>query len=440
MTQVIKMEKNKNLTIEETYELAVKNHLENKIETATNLYRQVLKANPNHSKAHNNLGVSFLTLMEPQKAKECYEKAIELDPGFAAAHNNLGTIFKDLKEYQKAKKCYEKAIELDPGFAVAQNNLGNVVQKLGKYQQAIKFYEKAIELNPFQANTHNNLGVVFQELGEIQKAKDCYEKAIKVNPNHTNAYWNSHTLASDIDGAISILKKLYTIDNRYTKAKIMISALEGCKGNFSMFDEILASSNSNHPYTRSIKWVFSLHKLPKIFFTRWDFFDAVIALTESSRPFYEFGVLNAVSFQYLINNFKKGFGFDTFSGLPEAWHNEKEGSYSAFGVVPKIKGGEFIVGKFEDTLPEFFSNEKPLASLINFDADLYSSTLCALNNSHKVIDEKTILIFDEFIMNENWERDEYKALNEFCENQGFNYEVLAISFASKKVAAKIKKN
>tara|TARA_B110000483_G_C17701806_1_gene353622 strand:- start:310 stop:441 length:132 start_codon:yes stop_codon:yes gene_type:complete len=43
-------------------------------------------------------------------------------------------------------------------------------------------------------------------------------------------------------------------------------------------------------------------------------------------------------------------------------------------------------------------------------------------------------------MNENWERDEYKALNEFCENQGFNYEVLAISFASKQVAVKLKKN
>jgi hypothetical protein len=219
----------------------------------------------------------------------------------------------------------------------------------------------------------------------------------------------------------------------------MIAALEGFKGNFSMLDDILSSSNSSHPYTRSIKWVFSLPKLPNIFFDRWLFFDAVIKLANNSRPFYEFGVWNGYSFKYLIKTFKKGFGFDTFSGLPEDWHNQKKGTYSSFGVIPKIEGGEFIVGKFEDTLPNFFSEEKPKASLINFDADLYSSTLCALNYSNKVIDEKTILVFDEFIMNGKWEEDEFKALNEFCDNLGYSYEVLAVSFFTKQVAVRLNK-
>ena len=109
-------------------------------------------------------------------------------------------------------------------------------------------------------------------------------------------------------------------------------------------------------------------------------------------------------------------------------------------MVPKIKGGKFIVGEFKDTLPKFFSKKRPLASVINFDADLYSSTICALNYSHKSIDKKTILIFDEFIMHKNWEKDEYKALNDFCKNLGFSYEVLAISFTTCQVAVKLKKN
>ena len=164
-------------------------------------------------------------------------------------------------------------------------------------------------------------------------------------------------------------------------------------------------------------------------------------MTVKSRPFYEFGVWNGISFQYLINTFGRGFGFDTFTGLPESWHsNPPKGTYSSFGLVPKIKGGEFIVGNFENTLPKFFSKKRPLASLINFDADLYSSTLCALNYSNKVIDDKSILIFDEFLMNDYWEKDEYKALNEFCNNFSISYEVLAVSFFSKQVAVKLKKN
>ena len=219
----------------------------------------------------------------------------------------------------------------------------------------------------------------------------------------------------------------------------MISALQGFKGNFKDFDVLVASSEASHPCTRSIKWVFSLPQLPKIFFNRWDFFDAVIALADKSRPFYEFGVWNGISFQYFINTFGKGFGFDTFSGLPEPWHNLAKGSYSSFGSIPKITGGEFIVGEFKHTLPKFFSKKKPLASIINFDADLYSSTLCALNYSNKVIDEKSILIFDEFLMNDNWEKDEYKALNEFCDNFNISYDVFAVSFFSKQVAVKLKK-
>ena len=80
-----------------------------------------------------------------------------------------------------------------------------------------------------------------------------------------------------------------------------------------------------------------------------------------------------------------------------------------------------------------------MASLINFDADLYFSTLCALNHANKVIDEKTILVFDEFIINDRWEEDEFKALNEFCDNLGCSYEVIAISFFTKQVAVRLNK-
>ena len=109
----------------------------------------------------------------------------------------------------------------------------------------------------------------------------------------------------------------------------------------------------------------------------------------------------------------------------------------ATGTFPKLKGGEFILGIFDDTLPAFFSEPRSVASVINFDADLYSSTLCALNCAKSVIDKYTILIFDEFIMNKHWEEDEYKALNEFCLQNSYTYEVLAISFFTGQAAVRL---
>ena len=188
---------------------------------------------------------------------------------------------------------------------------------------------------------------------------------------------------------------------------------------------------------RSFTWAFNLPKLPSLHFHRWTLFDEMIELSEKNRPFYEFGVWRGEAFKYLIKTFKKGYGFDTFEGLPEDWHNEKAGTYSSEGNIPKVAGGEFIVGKFEDSLPKFFAKKRPMSSIINFDADLYSSTICALNFSKPVIDRHTILIFDEFLINENWEQDEYKALEEFCNKNHFTYEVLAISFFSKQVAVRL---
>ena len=203
----------------------------------------------------------------------------------------------------------------------------------------------------------------------------------------------------------------------------------------------MQSELKKHSYMRSFAWVFSLPYLPELQFNKFYFFDAVVNKSIISKPFYEFGVWRGSSFKYLLKTFKKGYGFDTFTGLPEDWNVgngiEKAGTYSTDGNVPKMKGGEFIVGKFEDTLPIFFSESRPIASVINFDADLYSSTICALNFSKSVMDEDTILIFDELIMNESWEQDEFKALNEFCSINHCSYEVIAISFSTKQVAVKL---
>jgi len=60
-----------------------------------------------------------------------------------------------------------------------------------------------------------------------------------------------------------------------------------------------------------------------------------------------------------------------------------------------------------------------------------------LNNAKPVIDQHTIPIFDGFIINKDCEHDEYKALEEFCVNNDYTYEVLAVSFFTKQVAVKI---
>ena len=54
----------KKTTTKEIFALAVKNHQKNNLKIASNLYKEILKINPNHATAHNNLGLIFNTFKE----------------------------------------------------------------------------------------------------------------------------------------------------------------------------------------------------------------------------------------------------------------------------------------------------------------------------------------------------------------------------------------
>ena len=209
------MNKKKNLTTKETFDLAVQNHKKNNLQAAEKLYKEILKTNPNFEGVYNNLANVLHELGQFQKTVSCYEKAIQIQPNYANAHNNLGLIYKELGEFQKAVNCYEKAIQINPNFAGAHNNLGNVLHKLGEFQKAISCCEKAIQINPNFAGTHNNLGLIYKELGEFQKAVSCYEKAIQIQPNFVDAHNNLGAVYSELgehQKAIGCYKKVIQIE------------------------------------------------------------------------------------------------------------------------------------------------------------------------------------------------------------------------------------
>jgi len=398
------------------------------------LYTAVLQHQPNHPIAKKRLRELQKELPQTPSMKEKMSSPPQDEIDALVNLYHSGQMIKAEQASRELLKPYPQAL-------VAINVLGAALRGQGKLQEAVQAYDKAIQLNPDYAEAHSNLGAALQELGRLEEAEASFRQTIALKPDYADAFWNLSGCEKTIKGAEHWIDKCLIADVNHQRARLTKAALRFYQGDRDDFDNLMQSKFKQHPYMRSFSWAFSLPNLPELHFNKWYFFDAIVKKSIISKPFYEFGVWRASSFKYLIKVFKKGYGFDTFTGLPEDWvvgrHIEKEGTYSSDGNVPKIKGGEFIVGKFEDTLPVFFSESRPMASVINFDADLYSSTICALNFSKPVIDKDTILIFDEFIINESWEQDEFKALNEFCSINHCSYEVVAISFFTKQVAVKL---
>jgi tetratricopeptide (TPR) repeat protein len=412
------------------------------LEAAINSYKQAIKIKPDYPEAFNNMGNSLQHKGDFEAAIECFNQAIKIRPAYSEAYYNLGNALSRKGDPVASIDSYKKALKINPDYVEAYNGMGDAQQNDGDPEAAIKSYKKTLKIKPDNAVAFNNMGIALSDIGDRKAAEDSYKQALKVKPNYAEAAWNLSGLTEHISDSKRWIEHCIQSDQSHLEATLMLSALSYYEGDKSDFNNYMQSKLGprdlkDHPFMRSFYWAFNLPELPALYFHRWALFDDAVEHSKKTRPFYEFGVWRGMSFRYLIKTFKKGFGFDTFKGLPEDWHSKKSGSYSSGGNIPQVEGGEFIVGEFEDTLMSFFAEPRPMASVINFDADLYSSTMCALNYSKPVIDQHTILIFDEFIMNQNWEQDEYKALNEFCLLNGCSYEVLAISFMTKQVVVKL---
>ncbi len=406
---------------------------------ALKYFEKALDLDPSSYENLNNVGNALDDNGNYKEAIHYFKEALKIKPKNIHVMNNLGNALNSFGKPEEAVGYYKKALKINPKFYQTYNNLGNALKKIGLLSDAIKSYQKSISIQSDYSKAHNNLGVAYMENADLADSFKSYKRALEINPKNVDALWNIHPFSSNIDEALRILNMCAKLDRHHIKAKLTIIALEFYRGNQQFYNQIKESSLKDHPYVRSFNWVFSLKNLPRLFFDRWSFYDSMINMSDKYRPFYEFGVWRGKSFSYLIDKYKFGYGFDTFIGIPEDWYNEPKGSYTSDGYIPDIDGGEFIKGDFKETLPDFFSIDRPLASLINFDADLYSSTICALKNSKNIIDEKTILIFDEFILNDDWENDEYKALIEFCSENSLIYEVLGLSFYTKQVALRLKR-
>jgi len=74
---------------------------------------------------------------------------------------------------------------------------------------------------------------------------------------------------------------------------------------------------------------------------------------------------------------------------------------------------------------------------INVDCDIYSSTKTVLEQLAPRIVPGSVIVFDEYVGNEYWRDDEYKAFQEAVAQHGWGYEYLCFSIFTKQAVVRI---
>jgi len=414
---------------------------------AVQSYDKAIQLKPDYPEAYYNRGSALKGLGQLDGAVESYDKAIQLKPNYAEAFSNRGVTLHALGQEEKAMQSYDKAIQLKPNYAIAYHNRGVTLHALGRLDEAMQNYDKAIQLKPDYAEAFCSRGVALQSLGQIDESIQNYDKAIQLRPDYAMVHFNRHALLlnpDDLMPAIKCMEKAVDFDPLNMNHRFILGMLWDYSGDTqkAMTHLEIVESGESLYRARLDAWRYiksANKKMPTIIGSNIHAFKLGIEAAVVDGLVLEFGVRFGTSIRQISTLVDQDVhGFDSFQGLPESWHSEAKGSYSTKGVIPSVPQNVTLHdGWFEETLPGFVEKYPEPVRFMNIDCDIYSSTKTVLENFAKQIIPGTVIVFDEYIGNEHWRKDEFKAFQEAVLKYDWKYEYLCFSFMTKQVVVRI---
>jgi tetratricopeptide (TPR) repeat protein len=156
---------------------------------AVELFQRVVRQEPKHKSAWENLGRAYLGLNQNDKAIAALKKQIEINPYDQYAYSILGLAYEAELKYDDAVQQFQKQLEINPLDQFAHGGLGELYVKQKNFAAAVPELEKAVTLQPQNALLLISLGQSYIATNQTEKGMAAFEKAISLAP--VPVTWNN---------------------------------------------------------------------------------------------------------------------------------------------------------------------------------------------------------------------------------------------------------
>ena len=115
------------------------------------LLRRLVRIDPRHQQALNNLAIARYQLGEPPETLLAdFRALLAINPKNVKALQNFGFLLIEAGRYAEAIATLERAVAVEPGYCTALNNLGRAYLARGDRPQARRAFERAAACDPEQ--------------------------------------------------------------------------------------------------------------------------------------------------------------------------------------------------------------------------------------------------------------------------------------------------
>ncbi|OGK10573.1 MAG: hypothetical protein A2W80_18870 [Candidatus Riflebacteria bacterium GWC2_50_8] len=181
---------------------------EGKLEEAKNEYLKAIALDPNHLKAHYNLGSKYLMLGDTAMALHEFDTVMSLlkkgEKGYlkAGALSLRGMAHLKLEHFDEAISDFTQAIAINPREMAAYSSRSIAYEKIGRHEDAQSDIRKAEELKKTDPIAPYNEGIGHLTAGRFKDAIRAFSLAIMYKPDFAQAY-NNRSIAYQRDGQLA---------------------------------------------------------------------------------------------------------------------------------------------------------------------------------------------------------------------------------------------
>lgn len=145
-----------------------------KYESAVARFAKVIEADPTAVRAHDNLGLCYEALNQPDAAVEHYRKAIALNRAAPTKSGwpslNLAILLRTRGELAEAETLLREAVRDEPGLPQAHYQFGALLENQDHLDQAVHELKRAIELQADYAQPYYALARIYRRQGHGPEA------------------------------------------------------------------------------------------------------------------------------------------------------------------------------------------------------------------------------------------------------------------------------
>jgi tetratricopeptide (TPR) repeat protein len=187
----------------DTFEKGVDALQKGDLKRAEEIFRAILKTDPENPFAYTNLGSIFAATRRADLAVAVFNRAIELKPDLVAAHVRLAEIYQGEGNLSEALREYEEAyLYLDDDFPVEEKTIlarienlektiyfrenwdhGITLFRKGNYRESEISFREVLTVQPENALAHYWLGTVLGVQNRFDEAIESFKTSLEIRPN-----------------------------------------------------------------------------------------------------------------------------------------------------------------------------------------------------------------------------------------------------------------